>query len=160
MPKALSIIKEEKIIVVGSPGAGKTTCAKRLAKQTGLPLFHLDEMFWAPQWVEKGRECFRESLLATLDEEKWIIDGNYMSTMQERLAVAEAVIFIDVPFWICTYRIIKRWLRREGMQAEGCPQRIDMAFIKYVAWTFPRRDRRRRLALLRDYEGRGTLYIL
>jgi|TARA_R110000868_G_scaffold272227_1_gene531492 adenylate kinase family enzyme len=160
MTQGPSTIKSKKIIVIGSPGAGKTTYAKRLASETGLPLFHLDDMFWAPGWVEKGTASFRGSLFNAIGQDEWILDGNYMSTMEERLSAADAVFFIDVPYWLCTYRIIKRWLCREGQQAEGCPQRVDLAFIKYVAWDFPRRDRARLNAMLAAFARRGTVHII
>jgi adenylate kinase family enzyme len=158
MPAQKEPITAHKIIVVGSPGAGKTTFAKRLAHETGLPLFHMDEMFWAPHWLERGNAEFTARLNDALAQDKWIIDGNYISSMQLRLARADAVYFIDVPAWKCTYRIIKRWLRREGQQAEGCPQRVDLAFIKYVAWTFPRSARLRLLALIKSFAAHGQVH--
>lgn len=160
MPLKPPTIQHQKIIVIGSPGAGKTTFAKRLATETGLPLFHLDALFWAPNWVENGAARFRASLLEVLAQDSWIIDGNYMSTMDLRLGAADAVYFIDVPFWRCTYRVITRWLCREGEQAEGCPQRIDLEFIKYVAWVFPRRDRRRLMHMLDEFRADGTVHII
>ena len=32
----------ERIIVIGCPGAGKSTLARRLRDETGLPLYYLD----------------------------------------------------------------------------------------------------------------------
>lgn len=149
-----------KVLVIGSPGAGKTTYAKRLAEEMGLPLFHLDHMFWSAGWVEKERDDFKATLFDTLSKPRWIIDGNYISTMEERLKHADTVYFIDVNHWRCTYRIIKRWLLREGDQAKGCPQRVDLAFIKFVFWTFPRRDKKRLRVLLAKYQAQATIHIL
>jgi adenylate kinase family enzyme len=138
----------QRILIIGSPGAGKTTFSKRLAQDTGLPLFHLDHMFWRSGWVEQDKGVFRQALHDTLAQDQWIIDGNYISSLTERLKYADSVYFLDIGRWRATYRILKRWLMREGLQAEGCPQRVDLAFVKFVFWTFPRRDRQRIIDLL------------
>jgi adenylate kinase family enzyme len=142
----------QRILVIGSPGAGKTTFSKRLAKDTGLPLFHLDHMFWRSGWVEQDKSVFRQALNDTLAQDQWIIDGNYISSLTERLKYADSVYFLDIGRWRATYRILKRWLMREGLQAEGCPQRVDLAFVKFVFWTFPRRDRQRIIDLLDQHK--------
>jgi adenylate kinase family enzyme len=128
-------------LIIGSPGAGKTTFSKRLAQDTGLPLFHLDEMFWQTGWIEQDKGVFDKILREVLVQDQLIIDGNYKRTLAERLKYADSVYFIDAGRWRATYRILKRCFVREGLQAEGCPQRVDLAFVKYTFWTFPRRDR-------------------
>ena len=46
----------ERVLILGSPGAGKSTFARRLAERSGLPLIHLDKHFWRPGWVEPAPE--------------------------------------------------------------------------------------------------------
>jgi adenylate kinase family enzyme len=145
-------VSGQRILIIGSPGAGKTTFSKRLAQDTGLPLFHLDEMFWQAGWVEQDKGVFDKILREVLVQNQWIIDGNYKRTLAERLKYADSVYFLDIGRWRATYRILKRWLMREGLQAEGCPQRADLAFVKFVFWTFPRRDRQRIIDLLDQHK--------
>ena len=46
----------ERAIVIGCPGGGKSTFARALAEKTGLPLHHLDMMYWnADKTIEIGR---------------------------------------------------------------------------------------------------------
>lgn len=144
----------QRILVIGSPGAGKTTFSKRLAQETGLPLYHMDHLFWMPGWVERDRAEYENALDSVLQKDCWIIDGNHLRTMPTRLKRADKVYYLNVSRWRCTYRIIKRWLFREGFQAEGCPQKVDWEFLKFVFWVFPNRDKQRVEALLNDYKDK------
>ncbi|MAH04313.1 MAG: hypothetical protein CL561_02010 [Alphaproteobacteria bacterium] len=143
----------QRILIVGCPGAGKTTFAKRLATETGLPLVHMDALYWSAGWVERPYDEFIDGLNDALMQERWIIDGNYLTTLPLRLARAQKIYFLDEPFWRCTYRVIKRWVKQEGQQAEGCPQKIDWAFLKYVAWDFPLFKRRKLIDALAQFAG-------
>ena len=87
----------KRVAVIGPPGAGKTTFARRLADKTGLPLIHLDAHFWNPGWVPTPREEWRARHAELLSPDEWIIDGVYPGTLEERVAAADTVIFLDVP---------------------------------------------------------------
>tara|TARA_R110002124_G_scaffold149220_1_gene314997 strand:+ start:136229 stop:136705 length:477 start_codon:yes stop_codon:yes gene_type:complete len=153
-------VSDKRILVIGSPGAGKTTFSKRLAQETGLPLFHMDHMLWLPGWVEREETSYLAALNDVLSKDAWIIDGNHLRALPERLARAELVYFLDINRWRATYRVIKRRLMREGLQAEGCPQRVDLAFIKFVFWTFPRRDKQRIMTLLEQHKDQLDVHII
>ena len=75
----------KKVLVIGCPGSGKSTLSRALQKRTQLPLFYLDRMNWNPDRTTVEREVFRKRLQAVLQQEEWIIDGNYASTMELRL---------------------------------------------------------------------------
>lgn len=126
----------ERVLVIGSPGAGKSTLAHQLAARTDLPLVHLDRMFWLPGWVERDRDEGRAALAAVLAGERWIIDGNYGSTMPMRAARADTVIWLDYPTWRCLGRVLKRWWRYRGTarpdMTEGCPENLNLEFLLYV----------------------------
>ena len=98
----------ERAIVIGCPGGGKSTFARALAEKTGLPLHHLDMMYWNADktTVEKG--VFLERLSAVLKKDEWIIDGNYGSTMELRMAACDTVIFLDYPLDVCLDGIQER----------------------------------------------------
>lgn len=131
----------KRVLVIGNAGAGKTTFAKRLSQETGLPLVSLDHLFWKPNWEQRGQEEFDRLLQAELDKAEWIIDGNYARTLQHRIQYADTVLFLDYNRWICTWRVIKRYLFTKEDQAEGCKQKIDWQFFKYVFWDYSKNNR-------------------
>ncbi len=143
----------KRVAVIGPPGAGKTTFARRLAAQTGLPLIYLDARFWNPGWVPTPRDEWRARHADLLAQDEWIIDGVYMNTLAERVAAADTVIFLDVPRLRCMWQVLKRMVSSRGTvrpdMAEGCPEKWDAEFLAYV-WTFPRKRRPRVLAALED----------
>ncbi|MBR3680460.1 MAG: adenylate kinase [Clostridia bacterium] len=97
-----------RILIIGSPGAGKSTFARGLAEITGLPLYHIDNLYWN----ESGEYITRAELIERLDPilrtESWIIDGNYSATFAYRLSFASAVILLDVDFETCKRGIAER----------------------------------------------------
>ena len=84
----------KKIIVIGCPGSGKSTFSRELHKNTGIPLFHLDMMYWNSDKTIVEKAVFLERLSDVLRQNEWIIDGNYASTMELRLKECDTVIFL------------------------------------------------------------------
>jgi len=74
----------QKIIVIGSPGSGKSTFALKLGKQLNLPVMHLDANFWNPGWVKTPEDKWRELVSKLVSGDKWIIEGNYTRTFDIR----------------------------------------------------------------------------
>ncbi len=98
----------EKIIVIGCPGSGKSTFARALHGITGIPLFHLDMLYWNADKTTVRKDIFHERLASVLQKNQWIIDGNYSSTMALRLEVCDTVIFLDYPLELCLAGIRER----------------------------------------------------
>lgn len=90
-----------KVIVIGSPGAGKSTFARNLSDKTGIPLFHLDMIWHKPDRTNISREAFDVHLKEIIQKDKWIIDGNYQRTLEIRLKECDTVFFMDFPLEIC-----------------------------------------------------------
>ena len=74
----------KRVIVIGSPGAGKSTFSRKLKNRTGIPLYHLDNIWHLPDRTTISREAFDEKLSAILETDSWIIDGNYSRTLELR----------------------------------------------------------------------------
>lgn len=134
----------ERIAVIGSPGAGKSTLARALARATGLPLIHLDREHWRPGWVEPDAAEWRVRAAALAEASRWVIDGQYSSTLPARLGRATLVVYLDLPTAVCLWGVVARVIRyrrrvRPDMGA-GCPERLDAGFLWYVL-TFRRRVR-------------------
>jgi adenylate kinase family enzyme len=145
-----------RVLVIGSPGAGKSTLSHAIAARTGLPICHLDRMHWLPGWIERDRDEARGELAEVLKRERWIIDGNYGSILPMRLARADTVVWLDYPTRLCLWRALKRWWQYRGNtrpdMTEGCPERLNAEFLIYVL-TFRANWRARNSHALDGFSG-------
>jgi len=110
----------KKVIVIGCPGSGKSTFSRALCQKTGLPLCHLDLLYWNADKTSVPKEVFLERLSSVLEEEAWILDGNYASTMEMRMAACDTVIFLDYPLDVCL----------DGVRARRGKPRSDMPWVE------------------------------
>lgn len=135
----------KRILVIGSPGAGKSTFSRRLAEILNIEVFHLDRLHWRPGWVEPSDAEWSQIVSDLVAKEEWIIDGNYGGvTMDIRLARADTVIFLDYPRLVCLWRVLKRrWMyhgKTRPDMAPGCPEKLDMGLIRFI-WYYPEKSR-------------------
>ncbi len=110
----------KKVIVIGSPGAGKSTFSRKLQNITGLPLFYLDMIFHRPDKTTCSAEEFDEKLNRILEQDRWIIDGNYARTLPVRLAQCDTVFWLDYPLEVCL----------QGIESRFGKPRCDMPWIE------------------------------
>ncbi len=109
-----------KIIIIGCPGSGKSVFARALHEKTKIPLYHLDMMFWKPDKTTVEKSVVLEGLRAAMQTDEWIIDGNYASTLEERLGACNVVFFLDYPLSVCL----------DGVKARRQKPRSDMPWIE------------------------------
>ena len=152
----------KKILVIGSGGSGKSTFSRRLGEKLGLPVVHLDQLYWRPGWVETPKDEWVEIVRDELEKGAWIMDGNFGGTRAMRMQAADTVIFLDLPRYLCMYRILKRTLiYRRGQRpdmAKGCDERFDLEFIMWV-WNYPNRARLNVLEELRMFPGKNVIFL-
>lgn len=110
----------KKIVVIGCPGAGKSTFARRLKEMTGLPLYYLDQIWHKADRTTVSKEEFDTKLREIIQQDSWIIDGNYLRTMECRLDACDTVFFLDYPLEICL----------EGAKARIGTVREDMPWVE------------------------------
>ena len=134
----------KKIMIIGSGGSGKSTLARQLGDILALPVIHLDKEYWNPGWITTPKEQWYEKERNLVLKEEWIVDGNFGGSLEIRLEKADTVIFLDFNRFVCIRGVIKRWLTNRGKSrpdmAEGCPEKIDFKFLKWV-WRFPQDSR-------------------
>lgn len=152
----------QKIIIIGCPGAGKSTLAKALGQKLNLPVIHLDRLFWRSGWVNVSKEEFDALLAEELKKDAWIIDGNYSRTLPQRLAACDTVIYLDFPAAFCLWGVVKRVLRSYGKtrddMGEGCPERFDREFMQYI-WRFNKENRHNLYFALNQAEGKKIVIL-
>lgn len=151
----------KRILILGSCGAGKSTLAKRLHDILGIDIIHLDQHYWKPSWTRTESEEWQKKVEDLIKEESWIMDGNYRSTMDLRLPQADAIIWLDFSPPVCFYRIVKRRLKNNRVDAlAGCKERISFELLKWVLWKFPRENRPDIAKRLEILKGKKDIHIL
>ena len=152
----------ERVLIIGCGGAGKSTLARQLGEKTGLPVVHLDRLFWKPGWVETPKAEFDTILRQEMVKPRWIMDGNFHRTLSKRIQHCDTVIYLDFNRFTCLMGVIKRIITTYGRirpdMGEGCPERIDWGFLKW-AWNFNKRNRKHYHLALRQAEN-AKVYIL
>src|SRR5438874_11532330 len=99
----------EKIVIIGSPGAGKSTLARKLDSKLKIKVFHLDRCFWQRGWKGETGDTRIDILnRLVLRDKQWIIEGTYLKSSGPRLEAADTIIFLDTPPLVCLWRIFKR----------------------------------------------------
>lgn len=143
----------ERILIIGSGGAGKSTLARALGEKLGLPVVHLDKLWWTGNWENVPLEEFDARLTAALAMPRWIIDGNYSRTMPERIAQCDTIIYLDFNRFVCLWGMIRRVICNYGKirpdMGGECRERFDREFIRWI-WNYNRNNRARNYAWLNE----------
>ena len=150
-----------RVLVLGCPGAGKSTLARSLGEALSLPVVHLDKLWWNSGWINRTEGEFDALLDAVLLVEEWVIDGNYLRTLPRRLERCDAVVLLDYPRRVCLLRALRRILTWRGRtrpdMAAGCPERLDGEFVRWI-WEFHRTQRPQVLELLDGWTGEKHVF--
>ena len=153
----------QRVLVIGCGGAGKSTLSKQIGRCTGLPVIHLDAHYWNEGWRETPQESWQETIRALVTGDAWVMDGNYGSTMERRIAAADTIIFLDLPRWLCFWRILGRRIRYHGRtrpdMGPGCDERVEWEFLRWV-WNYRKHRRPAILQRLAELDGHKEVMIL
>ena len=125
-------------------------------------MVHLDKLFWHPGWVESTKEEIDEKIRMEMDKPQWIMDGNYNRTLPERVKYCDTIIYLDFSRVACLLGVLKRILTTYGKvrpdMGEGCPERFDWEFLRWV-WNFNKNKRESNYRLLNEAEGKKTIVL-
>ena len=144
----------KKIIVIGCPGSGKSYFSKELQKITGLPLYHLDMMFWNADKTTVDKSTFMTRLNNVLKAEEWIIDGNYVSTMELRVEACDTVFFLDYPTDICLDGVKER-LGKSRSDMPWIENTEDADFVDFIK-SFSETTRPKIVNILQRYRNKSV----
>ena len=134
-------------MVIGiSAGVGKSTFTRRLGVAKNIKVFHLDTFYWKPNWVEAPLEEFIKAQQEIVNQDQWIIEGNYNTTFENRVEHADTIIYLELPLYVCLYRVVKRRIMNNGKtrsdMGKECKEKIDWEFIKFIITTYyPRKKK-------------------
>ena len=145
----------KKIIVIGCPGSGKSTFSRELHERTRIPLYHLDMLFWNADKTTVEKSVFLERLNGLLDNDEWILDGNFNSTMELRMSRCDTVIFLDFPPEICLEGV----RARRGKPREDIPwieTEEDAEFMDFIR-NFNEQRRPQIIALIEKYKNKNII---
>ncbi len=118
--KPIDIFKCKRIAIVGPSGSGKSTLAIELGEILHLPVFHIDMLFWKPNWQSVDKKVLNKMVKKLARKRKWIIDGTYTSSLPCRFKRASLVILLDYSQEFCISSVKKRF-------KEGVEKRVGIA---------------------------------
>lgn len=147
----------KKAIVIGSPGAGKSTFARKLRDTAALPLYYLDMIWHKSDGSNISREQFIAKLQEIVQKERWIIDGNYAHTLEMRLKACDTVFLLDYPLELC----LAGAAARIGKKREDMPwveQEFDEEFRQWIL-DFPQDQLPQIYDLLEQYQNGRDIVI-
>lgn len=145
----------KKVIVIGCPGAGKSTFSRLLSEKTGLPLYHLDLIWHKPDRTTVSREEFDRRLDELVKGDKWIIDGNYGRTLEIRIKACDTVFLFDLPTEVC----LEGAMARIGKKREDMPwteETLDPEFKEWIE-NFARDEMPRVYSLIETYKDKNIV---
>lgn len=153
----------KRIMIVGQPGSGKSTLARRIGARLDLPVIHIDHIHWEPGWVERSLSEKVTLARAAEAQEEWIFEGGLSTTWPSRLARAEMLIVLDLPFALRCWRVFWRTLRHWGQSRpdlpQNCPERFDREFWSWI-WRTRKTNRARILSLARMAAKDKPVHVL
>lgn len=150
-------MRGNRIIIVGCPGSGKSTFARKLRDLTGLPLYYLDLLFHNPDRTTVSRDVFDARLREILERPEWIIDGNYQRTLPLRFEACTDVFFFDLPIEQC----LEGAGARVGQVREDLPwveSEFDADFRHYIL-DFPKDQAPLIYDLIEQYRDRRSITV-
>lgn len=147
----------KKAIVIGCPGAGKSTFSKKLSEISGLPLYHLDMIWHKKDKTNVSREEFDIALKNIMSKQEWIIDGNYARTIETRIKECDTIFFLDIPTEVCLENVKKR-IGKPRNDMPWTEEEFDDEFRSWII-DFPNRELTQIYTLLENYKTKKNIII-
>lgn len=124
-----------RLVVIGTTSSGKSTLAEKIAKRFDLRFIELDALHWEPNWQEAPLDVFRERVTKATQAERWIVAGNYSVVRDLVWAKAEAVIWLDYPFFLVLGQLTRRTFTRWWTQELLWGKNIEPFWVHFKLWS-------------------------
>ncbi len=137
----------QRVVIIGSGGAGKSTLARQLGERLDLPVYHLDQIYWRPHWQPITHTEFTNRQKTILKKSQWIVDGNYGGTVDLRFKKADTIIVLDLPTLTCLWGAFTRyWKYKNRTRPDMTPGNKEQLTWEYIRFILNyRRTRRPRI---------------
>ena len=125
----------ERICIIGGSGTGKTTLSNNLGKALNLPVYHIDAIHHLENWKIRDEAERDKIILDIINNDKWVVDGTYRSTLKERLERADYVIYLDYSSIAQVRGVLSRFIKDHGKERPeipGCKERMSLKFLLWV----------------------------
>ena len=143
-----------KILILGNSGAGKSTFTKSLASKLGIKYLHLDKLVYKYAWDKPEYEEMEKAVNNLIDEESWIMDGNFINNALARFEKCDTIFFLDINRFVCLYSVLKRNKTYKGKkresQSELVDEKITNEYLKWVFSDFYKTSRKRIYQFIKD----------
>jgi adenylate kinase family enzyme len=128
-----------RILILGAPGSGKSTLANRVSKALSVEAVHLDMYYWKANWVETPSDEWEDKIDMLINQDCWVMDGNYIDSLSQRIKHATHILYLDIPWYKSIYRIILRMIKyrkktRPDMNPD-CKEKLNIYFIRFLLWS-------------------------
>jgi adenylate kinase family enzyme len=110
----------QRIAIIGTTGSGKSTLAKRVASLLNLVHFELDSLHWEPNWTEVPDDLFKVRVSRVVEQERWIVDGNYAKVRDLVWPRADCIVWLDYSLTVILSRLVRRTMRRAFTRESCC----------------------------------------
>ena len=156
-----------KINIIGTSGSGKSTFSKQIAQKLNIPHIELDALFWKENWTPSSDQEFFTKIEKAINCENWVLDGNYDRTQYIKWEKVDKIIFLDLPFYLVLFRIIKRSfirsLTRKKLWSGNKENIFKHLFTKdslilWVIKTFHKN--KREYSLLKDHNKKSNINFI
>ena len=160
---------KEKIIVIGQSGSGKSTLARNIKEITGFPLLPLDLLWHTTDYSIQAKQWFlQEQQTFMVSNPSWIVEGNYTSTLEERIKEADRIIWLKVPRYVAIYRVVWRSLKRKINKKtrpdmpEAFTEKLNREYVEFLSfiWHFEENNEPKIQQLIQENHARNKLIIL
>ena len=124
-----------KISIIGGSGTGKTTLSESLNKDLNIPVYHIDGIHHLENWKIRDKEETDRIIHNIIKKDKWIIDGTYTKTLEDRVKVSDLIIYLDYSTLAQVKGALGRFIKNHGKEKPeipGCKEQMNFKFFMLV----------------------------